>query len=146
MITIRNFDKEDIPVLKEFMFQNATTDNIAAAIDEWNGFRFEGKYFEMFAICSDNVIVGAISLYQHNDFTISTGPEVFLPYRKQGYAAKAVALALEHAKKQGYTIAVAQIRKTNTPSIALHEKLGYQSSYSLFNKSGEEVIIYVKVL
>ena len=146
MITIRNFDKDDIPVLKEHMFQNASEENIEGAIDEWNGFRYKGKYFEMFAVCSDGNVVGTVSLYQHNDFTVSSGPEIFLPYRKQGFATAAINLALEHAKKQGYTAAIAQIRKSNSPSLALHKKVGFQESYELLNKNGEEVYIYLKLL
>lgn len=147
MITIRNFDNEDIETIKEYMFQNASHDNIAAAIDEWNSYRYEGRYFEMFAICADERIVGTISLYQHNDYTISAGPEIFLPFRKQGYAFEAFKLALEHAKKQGYKLAIAKVRKTNEPSIKLHEKLGFQrDAYGLLNKNGDEVYIYLKLL
>lgn len=147
MITIRNFDKDDIPVLREFMFQNATNENIETAIAEWNGYIFEGKYFEMFAVCSDGDVVGAVSLYQHNDFTVSAGPEIFLPYRQKGFATQALELVLKHAGKLGYKVAAAQIKKTNTASIALHKKLGYQESYDrLLNQNGADVIICLKLI
>ncbi len=147
MVSIRNFDKDDIHVLKENMFQNAETENIIAAIDQWNGYRFEGKYFEMFAICVDERVVGTVSLVQHSDYVISAWTEIFSPFRKKGYAGEGQALALDHAKKLGYKIAIAKVKKENAASIKLHEKLGYlRDDYELKNKNGEEVYIYLKLL
>ena len=147
MITLRNFDKEDIHVLKEFMFQNAETENIISAINQWNGYSFEGKYFEMFAICQDQQVIGTVSLFQHAEGVISAGPEIFAPFRQKGFATKALELALDHARKQGYKIAIAKVKKENTASAKLHEKLGYlRDDYELKNKNGEEVNIYLKLL
>ena len=55
-------------------------------------------------------------------------------------------LAYEYAKKQGYRIATAQIRKDNFASIRLHEKLGFILDCEMINKRGHEVFIYLKAL
>ena len=54
--------------------------------------------------------------------------------------------AYNYAKKSGYKIATAQIRKDNVASIRLHEKLGFILDCELLNKRGNEVYIYIKLL
>ena len=47
--------------------------------------------------------------------------------------------AYEYAKKSGYKIATAQIRKDNIASIQLHKKLGFALDREMINKRGNEV-------
>ena len=54
--------------------------------------------------------------------------------------------AYNYAKKSGYKIATAQIRKDNVASIRLHEKLGFILDCEMLNKRGNEVYIYIKLL
>ena len=60
-------------------------------------------------------------------------------YRRKGYAFEAMKQAYEYAKKSGYKIATAQIRKDNIASIQLHKKLGFALDREMINKRGNEV-------
>ena len=60
-------------------------------------------------------------------------------YRRKGYAFEAMKQAYEYAKKRGYKIATAQIRKDNIASIQLHKKLGFALDREMINKRGNEV-------
>ncbi|MBQ9112253.1 MAG: GNAT family N-acetyltransferase [Clostridia bacterium] len=146
MIILRSFNDDDISTLKKNIFTDKSSEEIYSVLKEWNTFTFNGKYFEMLAIVEDDNVVGSVSLYQHNDYIISAGPEIFSEYRRNGYAYKAMKQACEYAKKQGYKIATAQIRKNNTASIRLHEKLGFVLDCELINKQGNEIYIYIKLL
>ena len=100
----------------------------------------------MFAIVEGDNIVGTVSLHQHNNYIISAGPEIFTEYRRKGYAFEAIEQAYEYAKKRGYKIATAQIRKDNIASLKLHKKLGFVLDCEMINKRGNEVYIYIKLL
>jgi len=146
MIFLRNFNEDDISILKDNIFIDKSQDEIFSIIQEWRTLTFNGKYFEMFAILEGDEVVGYISLYQHDDDIISAGPEIFQKYRRKGYAFKAMNQACEYAKKRGYKIATAQIRKDNIASIQLHKKLGFALDCEMINKHGNEVYIYIKPL
>ena len=145
-ITLRSFNGSDLPILRKHVLSKSSDATIHATIDAWNTHRYNGKYFEMFAVCVEEEIIGTISLYQHGDDTISAGPEIFAEYRQRGYASAAMEQALAYAKAQGYKIAVAQIRKNNTASIRLHEKLGFALESETINRHGNEVFVYTKTL
>ena len=145
MITLRNFNENDIEVLKR-MSPSKTENEILLMLNEWNKREFNGKYSETFAICKEDTVVGCIFLYQHNEYIISAGPEIFEEYRCKGYAYEAMRQAYDYAKKSGYKIATAQIRKNNIASIRLHEKLGFILDCEMLNKRGNEIFIYIKLL
>ena len=146
MILLRSFNWDDVSILKENVFIDKSQNEILSIIQEWQTLSFNGKYFEMFAIAEGDKIVGSISLYQHNDYIISAGPEIFKEYRRKGYAFEAMKQAYDYAKKRGYKIATAQIRKDNIASLRLHEKLGFALDREMINKHGKEVCIYIKHL
>ena len=116
-----------------------STSDIDRMIDDWNKFLYHDIYFEMFAVLSDNEIVGSVSLYAHGNGMIGAGPIILEKHRRNGYGIKAVETALEYAKQKGYTKAVAQIRVNNTASIALHKKLGFSIINRRINRKGNEV-------
>ena len=145
MITLRNFNENDIEVLKR-MSPSKTENEISLMLNKWNKREFNGKYSETFAICKEDTVVGCIFLYQHNEYIISAGPEIFEEYRCKGYAYEAMRQACDYAKKSGYKIATAQIRKNNIASIRLHEKLGFILDCEMLNKRGNEIFIYIKLL
>ena len=145
MITLRNFKEEDAEEYKTH--KDMSIESIKEVFSKWNVKEFQNRYFEMFAIIDDNKIVGNISLYHHSDSTISLGPEVFECYRNQGFASEAMAMAMTIAKNKGYKIAVQQIRRDNVASIALHQRIGFETDgYVYKNKKGNEVLIYLKSL
>ncbi|MBO5213109.1 MAG: GNAT family N-acetyltransferase [Clostridia bacterium] len=146
MITLRHFNKNDIPELKNNMFVGKTDEEIISVLSEWDNLEFKGKYSEFFAVICNERIVGYVSLYQHNDYIISVGPEIFLEYRRKGYAYEALKQAYDYAKGKGYKVATAQVRNNNIASIKLHEKLGFVLDCEMINRHGNEVYIYIKLL
>ncbi len=144
MLNLRNFNENDVHILKKHRYPNEDVKSILQKIELWNTKDSDGKYFQMFAMTDNEKIVGMISLYQHTKSIISIGPEVFENYKGQGYGTQAVNVAIEIAKDNGYKIAVAQIRKNNLASIRLHEKLGFEMDHQYINKRGNEVLFYIK--
>ncbi|MBO5788817.1 MAG: GNAT family N-acetyltransferase [Clostridia bacterium] len=147
MILLRNFKKEDASGLQERGFSNLSKEQVEALICDWDKKQFNGKYFEMYAIVSDEKIVGTISLYQHSSEVVSIGPEVFCEYRRKGFAKEAMICACQMAKEKGFKIVSQQIRTNNAASIALHCSLGFETSGLVFtNAKGNQVSIYLKCL
>ena len=147
MVFLRNFTNDDAEVFQQKQKMNISLDEIKAMFAKWGEKEYEGKYFEMFAIVKDGEIVGSISLYQHSNSVVSCGPEVFEAYRRQGIGREAMLLVMERAKNMGFKLISQQIRRNNIASIALHEKLGFETDEHIYiNKKGNEVLIYVKPL
>ena len=147
MILLRNFKKEDASELQEYVYSDLSTEQVEALISEWYKKQFNGKYFEMYAIVSDEKIVGTISLYQHSSEVISIGPEIFCEYRRKGFAKEAMICACQMAKEKGFKIVSQQIRTNNAASIALHCSLGFETNELVFtNTKGNQVYIYLKCL
>ena len=146
MITLRRFAIEDAPSLQE-RYSSLSREQIEKMICEWNSGQFGGKYFEMLAIISGGRIVGTISLYEHSSKVVSIGPEVFEPYRKNGYGREAMLNAFKIAADREYKIVSQQIRTDNAASIALHLSLGFETSGAVYtNAKGNQVAIYLKSL
>ncbi|MBP3337855.1 MAG: GNAT family N-acetyltransferase [Lachnospiraceae bacterium] len=146
MIKLRNFTNADISLLKKCKYEDETNREIQEKIKLWNSKNVDGKYYEMFAIVDNDMPVGMISLYQHTQSVISCGPEIFEEYRGKGYGTQAVGMAIDVAKKKGYKIVVAQIRKDNEKSIMLHQRLGFELDHEYINKRGNEVGFYIKYI
>lgn len=147
MVLLRNFTNDDAEMFQQKQRTNISLEEIKAMFAKWEEKEYEGKYFEMFAIVKDGEIVGTITLYQHSKSVVSCGPEVFEDYRKQGIGREAMLLAMDIAKNMGYKLLSQQIRRNNVASIALHNKLGFETDeYIYTNKKGNEVLIYVKLL
>ncbi len=146
MITLRNFTQADVAVLVRHTAGNSA-DEAEKLIEEWGRKSFDGKRFEMFAVVTDQETVGMISLWERSASIVSIGPEIFEPYRKQGYGKKALELCVNLAKEYGYKVVVQQIRENNTASRALHASLGFETDGNLLkNRHGNPVLIYVKTL
>ena len=146
MITLRNFNEKDADILQRTGYQDKSVAEVTEMIALWNEKVFEGKYFEMFAVCDQDEIVGHVSLYQHSGYVISADPDIFVPYRQRGFGYEALRLAYDHARELGYKIASAQIRVDNKASIRLHEKCGFQRDCEMVNRKGNSVYIYLKLL
>jgi len=142
--SLRHFTYEDISVLQKYKYQGSAPQEIQQKIDTWNSKHCDDKYFDMFAVTDEDKVVGMVSLYQHTTDSISCGPEIFAEYRNKGYGTKAVSQALDIGKRNGYKIAVAQIRKDNHESIHIHEKLGFELDHEYVNKRGNEVGFFIK--
>lgn len=147
MIYLRNFEYCDAKELQTRKYVDKTIDEIKSMIDDMNTKTYHNLYFEMFGIFDDNHLIGMVSLQEHSKTVISCGPEIFEEYRRNGYGYIAVNRALEISKEKGYKIASAQIRTDNIASIALHNKLGFETNgYVYKNRKDREVVICLKAL
>ena len=52
-------------------------------------------------------------------------------FRRRGVATQLVSRVLDEARKRGYRIMMATVISTNTPSLRLHESLGYERMSTL---------------
>ena len=147
MILLRNLKKEDASELQRHGYSDFSPEQVEALICDWNKKQFNGKYFEMLAIISNEKIVGTISLYQHSSKVVSIGPEVFGEYRQNGFAKQAMMRACRMAREKGFKIVSQQIRTDNAASIALHRSLGFETDGLVYtNAKGNQVSIYLKCL
>lgn len=147
MLLLRNFTDADAEVFQRFCGTDMTLEEIRELFAKWNKKQYDGKYFEMFAIVKDGQLVGQISLYQLSKSMVSCGPVVFDCYRRQKNGENAMILAMDMAKNMGYKTVLQQIRVDNTPSLALHSRLGFETDgYTYKNKKGNDVLIYLKSL
>lgn len=124
------------------MDMNEITDMIALR----NKNLYNGRYCEVFAAEYEGALSGWFSMAELPNGRISIGPTVFEPYRQKGIAFSVMRNLLLTAKRNGYSLAEAQIRINNAASIKLHEKLGYIQIKKITNRNGNEVYIYMKKL
>ena len=146
MILLRHFISEDYPVIQKYQYPELDKGDIVKMISDWNTLCYHNHYFEMFAIELNRIPIGSISLYQQDIDEISTGIEIFIPYRKCGYALESMKLLLKYAQQKGYRKIVNQVRQDNTASIELHKKLGYFIDREEINSKGHKVYMFIKIL
>lgn len=106
----------------------------------------EGAYFEILAVRDEGQIVGFMSLFAHSEHIISISPEIKKSFRGRGYGFLGEREALRYAKKHGYTMAVASVRKDNPTSIALHKKLGFEMGAECLSRNGKPIYLFMKNL
>ena len=83
---------------------------ISEMIDEWNSLVCCGKYFEMFAIVSEDKIAGYVSLYEHSKTVASIGAEVIAEERRKGAASEAISLLMRYASEKRFRIILDRAR------------------------------------
>lgn len=145
-IKLRKFNAEDAYLLKKYQFHQMDMNEITDMIALWNKNLYNGRYCEVFAAEYDGALSGWFSMAELPNGRISIGPTVFEPYRQKGIAFSVIRNLLFTAKRNGYSLAEAQIRINNAASIKLHEKLGYIQIKKITNRNGNEVYIYMKKL
>ena len=147
MIELRHFEKKDAEELQKVWYPNKSVFEMEEIISQWNKDTLNGKYSEIFAAIHNQKIVGWFSLYQHSKNVVSIGPEIFPPFRKNGYGKEAMRLCIEISRKKGFRIISQQIRIDNLPSIKLHKSLGFETNgYEYINNNGNKVSIWLMPL
>lgn len=147
MVTIRSFSREDAPFLQQNLYPDMSLSDISELIDAWNTRVYNGKYFEMFAVLSDETVVGSVSLYERSKHIASLGAEIIPEARGKGAASSAISLLMQYAAEKGYRVFLDQVRADNAASIRLHQKLGFESdAYVYKNQRGRDVVLYVKTI
>lgn len=127
-------------------YEAMTKEEKIQMISESQGQVHGGRYFELFAICDADCVVGFIGLCSRAEGQISCSPQVKEPYRRKGIAWAAETEALEMAKKKGYAVALAAVDEGNVASIALHEKLGFVLKGRRESRRGRSLLVYRKNL
>lgn len=143
-VTIRPLAEDDLPVIA--YYQRCTAEKLAPMLAESCAQRHEGRYYEQFAVRMDGCMVGTVSLFAHEDGTVCNGVDIFPPFRRCGFAAKALTLLMDVARARGYAVQTAQIRTDNDASIALHRRLGFTPGEPWINRKGNEVRTWRKEL
>ena len=146
MLKLEVIKYQDRELLRDTSFETMSSDDWEKMISESTERSHEHRYFEVFKAIDGNTVVGYVSLYAHSPHIISCGPEIKPQYRRQGYAYQAESLALKISKSLGYTIAVAYIRESNSASIRLHEKLGFEQDGTFANEHNNKMRLYIKAL
>lgn len=147
MLVLRNFDRKDIYILQDLKYSDLSYGDIEDMINQWNTKEYDGKYFEMFAVIAEEVIVGYVSLFQQSESVVSCGAEIFNGFRRNNYACNALNELFKIAGEKGYKIASGQVRTDNTASLGLCRKLGFETdSYEYINKKGKPVYVVLKSL
>lgn len=141
MLTLRNFTEADALELQRNKYSHKTIFEVQDIIKEMNAKCYKGRYFEMFAVVCEGIIVGMISLYEHPEHAISCGPEIFEGECRKGYGYEALLRALLIARQRGYTKAVAQVRTDNVASVALHKKARFEIQKEGINSKGNQVYL-----
>ena len=103
-------------------------------------------YYELWAVCTGEEVVGFVSLYSLSQETVSIGIEVKPAFQRRGYAFRAEQSAIRRAAETGYRYASATVREDNAASIALHEKLGFVLAERRMSRNGAPVRVYRKPL
>ena len=145
-INIRKFTADDAALLKKYQFHQMNINDIENMISLWNKNKYDGRYCEVFAAEYDGALSGWFSMAELPNGRISIGQTVFEPYRQKGIAFSVMRNLQKTKKRNGYSLAEAQIRINNAASIKLHEKLGYIQIKKITNRNGNEVYIYMKKL
>jgi len=60
MITIRKYREQDAYLLQQLKYQNKSIEEIEETITLWKEKTYNGSYFEMFAVCDQDEIVGSV--------------------------------------------------------------------------------------
>lgn len=143
---LKPIDTNDVNSFDETEYNNMSAEERLQMISESKQKIHNGKYFEIFKVLVDDVIVGFMNLYAHSEHIISCGPEIKKQYRRSGYAYEAEKEILSSVKSKGYTIAVGEVMEENSASRALHEKLGFEI-YKIYTKNnGKCSYLYIKAL
>jgi len=137
MLTLRPYTQADWPVLIRYQHPTITETEAKQLICNYNLGYYDNKKFQMLAIEYDGTLIGFTSLLEQAPGIASEGVEIYLPYRRQGFAYSALRQLLEQAT--AYHTITAQIRKDNTASLALHKKLGFHITEEFINQRGHEV-------
>ena len=143
-ITLAPLAENDLPVFA--YYQGTTAEALRPMLTDSQSRCYQGRYYEVFSVRVNGCVVGSVSLFAHEDGTVSDGIEIFPPFRQCGFASEALMLLSDIARRRGYAVLTAQVRTDNAASIALHAKLGMAAGAPWINRKGREVLTFRKSL
>lgn len=137
VFSLTPLSENDLPPLAYYQHREAA--ELLPMLAESAAREHDGRYYEVFAIRNDGCMVGFCSLYAHEDGTVSDGIEIFPPFRRCGFAGKALPALGSMAGEKGYQVLRAQVRRDNAASLALHQRTGFRITREYVNRKGNEV-------
>lgn len=137
MLTLRPYCQSDWPVLIQYQYPTITKAEARQLISDYNSGYYNNDRVQMLAIERNGILVGYISLLEQAPGIASEGVEIYPPYRRQGFAYRALQQLL--SQTTAYHTITVQLRKDNIASLALHKKLGFQITEEFVNRRGHEV-------
>ena len=98
--------------------------------------RHDSETYPIYVAESDGKVVGyaAVNPYRSAlgfERIAENSIDVDATFRRRGVATQLVSRVLDEARKRGYRIMMATVISTNTPSLRLHESLGYERMSTL---------------
>lgn len=145
-ILLRHFNTGDCDCLSRNIFPNTTYDEIIAMISEWDTLKYNGLYFEMFAIEVNLELAGYASLYGIAEDAVSVGLSIIPEHQRKGIGHQVIMEVMYYAKKLGYKKATARVLTDNLPSLKLCEKSGFSIINNDITSAGKAVYCLEKTL
>ena len=146
MIVLRPFSPGDWPVLSQYQYPGISQDDAINLIAEFNAPTYQGKFQKFYAVENETQIVGYVSIIEQSDGVVSVGAEIYLPFRRQGFAYGAIMQLFDLSKSMGYHTASGQVRQDNTASLALCRKLGFSTVGDAISSRGKPVYNLIKLI
>ena len=146
MVSLRPFCHSDWQVITKHQYPNISQTEAVQLIDQFNTPIYEGKFHKFLAIEQEGQIAGYVSLIEQSEGVVSIGVEVYEPFRRQGCAYDGISQLFILAKSYGYPTATGQVRKDNTASLELCNKLGFTVVNESVSRRGRPVYNLVKSL
>ena len=143
-VSIEPLCAADLPIIA--YYQQAGVEALQPMLTASCARLHEERYYEVFGVRVNDCLAGVVSLFEQPDGTVCDGVDVFPPFRRCGFAFRALTLLTDVARKRGFTAQTAQIRTDNAASIALHTRLGFVPGEPWVNSKGNEVCTWRKEL
>ena len=119
-------------------------------IQQMNTKTHNGRYYEIFGIVHNTVLVGTFSFYQREiDFgeaVVYMGIEISSQNRRKGFATQAIPIILAAAKGKGYKEIYTQVRVDNIASVHWHKRNGFTWLGESLSAKGHKVYNYMYAL
>lgn len=157
-LLIREMKKEDIPRLMEICSQETSRDACEGVakplVEELEGFEAYRTY--MYELCDmgywsvlrkdTGEIIGRAGVepkfWNQKKTVVELGYIIDEKYRRQGYAYEACQGIIREADKRGAVYLHCRIKRGNTPSLNLAEKLGFQRINYHLEDEGEDMEVW----
>lgn len=146
MIYLKPIDFSNINDFGGTSYDNMSTEEKRNMILESISKTHNKQYFEILVVYKNDIVIGFMNLFAHSEHIISCGPAIKDVFQGKGFGFESQSLALQYAKKKGFTIAVGGVDENNAASISLHEKLGFELDRKYINNQGRTIRLYIKAL
>lgn len=141
-VTLAPLTADDLPVVASY--HGCNVDDLRPMLAESQAKCHDGRYYEQFAIRAEGRMIGLASLYAQCEAAASEGIEAFPPFRRCGFAKRALSLLEDAARRAGFAALTAQVRTDNAASLALHSACGFVRGEKWRNRKGNEVVTFRK--